>query len=763
MINKLSCRALIALALIASTSLLLPQSSQACGPFFTDAIFVYTKHPDFPLERFARGQLGVLRPSYARSYLFAAYRNLTNAAFSDAEAAALKSLWEDRLNGSWDSNDEAWIKKWLDARSKVPGLSAPPQLRAYRSREKPHEFETYLNCQQDAFENAAATLDERIKTFGTESPGIKGWVGAQDLVFANCSEGRHIPTDAAAEAPGLPPLLRADRAYQVAAANFYAGSFDDAKQQFDAIARDASSPWREKAGYLAARAMLRKGSFADKQEEAQPALAEAETRLNGVIKDQSVASSHRAAERLLNLVRLRLRPEPTLHELAHAILKKDAIANFKQAVWDYTALIDKFVGDEDSTTRHSVPASLRNDELTDWLLTFQDPSAGAATHSLERWEKTHSLPWLVAAMTKANGQQAGLDSLLSAAARVDHSSAAFSSLAFHNVRLLMESKRADAARMALDKILSEDRSRLPASALNQLAGQRMMLAQNLEEFLQSAQRAPAGFSDDSDGREIPDEEKDVESTTKGAKLFFDLDSANIFNQGMPVAVMKNAALTTTLATNLRRNVTQAAFMRAALLDDRESASAVAKLLGETYPATRSFLATYQSAATPEARRFAAIFLSLKFPGLRPYVSAGIGRTTEVSEIDSYRDNYWCGAPPTSMSNAGWQGDESDKPNAAPIAPAEFLKPSQALALRQASALQALGTAPDYFCRIAIEWADKNPADARAPEALHLAVRSTRYGCTDKETGRWSKAAYDLLHHRYPNTTWAKNTKYWFKG
>jgi len=106
---KLSCRVLIALALIASTSLLLPQSSQACGPFFSDTIFVYTKHPDFPLERFAKGQLGVLRPSYARSYLFAAYRNLTNAAFSDAEQAALKSLWEDRLNNSWDSNDDAWI------------------------------------------------------------------------------------------------------------------------------------------------------------------------------------------------------------------------------------------------------------------------------------------------------------------------------------------------------------------------------------------------------------------------------------------------------------------------------------------------------------------------------------------------------------------------------------------------------------------------------------------------------------------------------
>jgi hypothetical protein len=65
--------------------------------------------------------------------------------------------------------------------------------------------------------------------------------------------------------------------------------------------------------------------------------------------------------------------------------------------------------------------------------------------------------------------------------------------------------------------------------------------------------------------------------------------------------------------------------------------------------------------------------------------------------------------------------------------------------------------------VAIEWATANPNDPRSPEALHLAVRSTRYGCTDKETGKWSKAAFDLLHKRYPNTKWANATKYWFNG
>jgi len=94
---------------------------------------------------------------------------------------------------------------------------------------------------------------------------------------------------------------------------------------------------------------------------------------------------------------------------------------------------------------------------------------------------------------------------------------------------------------------------------------------------------------------------------------------------------------------------------------------------------------------------------------------------------------------------------------------EFLKASQSLAGREASALHALGTGPNYLCRTVIDFATTNPADARVPEALHLAVKSTRYGCIDAETGRWSKAAFDLLHRRYPNTTWAKETKYWFKG
>jgi hypothetical protein len=152
-------RIVVALVLICSLLTLLPRSTQACGPFSADAIFVFEKHPDLPLEKFARGQIGVLQPTYARSYLVAAYRNLTGESLSDTEVKAMTTLWDQRLNLSWDESSENWLNKWKEARAKVPGVGAWAEINVYRDREKPHEYEAFLNCQDDSFQNAVATLN----------------------------------------------------------------------------------------------------------------------------------------------------------------------------------------------------------------------------------------------------------------------------------------------------------------------------------------------------------------------------------------------------------------------------------------------------------------------------------------------------------------------------------------------------------------------------------------------------------------------------
>jgi len=71
------------------------------------------------------------------------------------------------------------------------------------------------------------------------------------------------------------------------------------------------------------------------------------------------------------------------------------------------------------------------------------------------------------------------------------------------------------------------------------------------------------------------------------------------------------------------------------------------------------------------------------------------------------------------------------------------------------------TGPNYLSEVVVNRAKTHPADERVPHALHLAVRATRRGCADDDTTKFSKAAFQQLHRRYPNSEWAKKTEYWY--
>ena len=252
--NRKVRRSVFAIALLAV--ILLPGPlSFACGPFSLNAVFSFSVHPEYPLERFAAGEIGIVQPSYARSYLYVAYKYLKGDRFNQTEQQALVDLWHQRLNHSWESGEEQAVKTWLDTRQKVSPVGAAPKIEVFRKREKPNEYECYLNCQNDAFETAATTLEARISKFGPDSAPLKEWVEAQDRVFANCSEGQNIPSDLPADADAL---LRADRQYQKAAAHFYSGNFAAAKSLFDSLALDAKSPWRATAPWWSAAPTARR-------------------------------------------------------------------------------------------------------------------------------------------------------------------------------------------------------------------------------------------------------------------------------------------------------------------------------------------------------------------------------------------------------------------------------------------------------------------------------------------------------------------------
>jgi hypothetical protein len=472
---------------------------------------------------------------------------------------------------------------------------------------------------------------------------------------------------------------------------------------------------------------------------------------------------------------VRLYPEVKLHELAHTLVRKDFDENLRQDLWDYTLLLDDFVGEDQAGAKDGKShAGLRDDDLTDWILTLQSSGAESLDHSLQKWSKTSTLPWLVCALSKVEANHPKAAALLEAAGKVKPDSAAFASVSFHSIRLLGESGRGGEARQKLDDLLAKQRQSLPHSALNLFLVQRLKLAANLYEFLTYAQRVPAGFSWNDDGREQPEDisQDDGLKVLADKRTLFDVDAAMILNQKMPLSVLKDAATGNALPEHLRRDLAQAAWMRAIVLDDEETARELVPTLKSLVPAMSAYLDDYMEARQSDARKFTAIYTWLKFPGLEPNVDSGLGRMLlSLGEQDAFRDNWWCsaalGAVSPNTDENKIEGEEKDTAKAftatseagSPL----FLDQAQrAAALKEQGRLAAFGAAPNYLCRQVIAWAQKNPNDPRVPEALHLAVKSTRYGCPDQETGAASKAAYQLLHKRYPASPWTKKTPYWYK-
>jgi tetratricopeptide (TPR) repeat protein len=745
-----------------------PQPLSSCGPFFARAAFTYTVHPDFPLEQFAAGALGVLQPTYARSYLAVAYRYLMGTGFNEAEQKALVALWRGRLVSASAWNPEEWTKVWLAARGQVPGLAAVASIDVFRAW---GQFSNYLNCPADAFTTAANTLRRLQERLGPESPAVRAWTQAQDVVFAKCSDGANLTLR-----PATDPQLRADSAYQMATMHFYSGNFDAAIEAFEAIARDTASPWQTLAPYLLARALVRKATLGAAEGKVDMAvLAQAEARVRTILDDSTQPAMHPAARRLLQFIRFRSMPTPRLHELAQALLKQDTPATLQQDLADYTLLLDKHLGDGTDTPAPGSAtnaAAVKDDALGDWLVTFAATDQAALTHALAQWEHTSALPWLVAALSKLDASHAQAAQLVAAAAQITSTSPAFASVAFHRARLLLQAGKRDEARTYLDTVLAQGKEALPVSASNWLRAVRMQVARNLDEFLTYAQRLPSGITYDEDGRELPMQLFDVAASDVTESLpasvmeaHFDADATMLFNQAMPLSVRKEAMLRPVLPAHLRRELALTTWIEAALLDQIAVAQELAGGVAAQVPELKPYLDAYLAASGNDARKFAAVFLILKYPGTRPYVDEGVGRLTPLDQIDNYRNNWWC-----ALQEKGKEPDaEAEGRPGNPLlkmlreaSALDFLTAAQKAAVQaEVQKLRALETAPNYLVAQVLAWAKRMPNDPRVPEALHLAVRSTRYGCTDAKTTQFSKQAFQVLHKQYPQSPWARQTRYWY--
>ena len=656
----MALRILIVLLILA-----VPLELPGCGPFLPQALFFLNTTPESP-QTFAAGHLGVLQPTYEHRYQVVAYRYLAGIGLNGEEQK--ETLPAPPQQDFVNPVSTISPNPWLAARNQVPGVTPLKEIDPYRQVQKQGYFDNYLNCNDDAFVTAATTL-QRLRN----TPGVKDWIAAQDVVFADCSKSSAIPQ------PATDPQLRADRAYQIAAAKFYSEKYDEARADFQTIAADSASPWRSIAPYLAARCLIRAGKFAD-----------AQTDLQHIVDDPAAQRWHAPATGLLGYVRYRINPPQRMHDLAVALVRPNSQATLEQDLTDYRMLWDNNVK----------PAG--SDDLTDWIAGYQS----GGPKSLERWRALHTLPWLVSALHYAKPNDEAAPELLAAAAAVKPDSPAYITVSSERIRLLPP----DDGRALADQLLA---SKPPLAVQNQVRGERMQLARNFEEFLRYAPRTPVAEATDT----IDPVEKPVPE--------LDDDSTGLFNRALPVALLKQAQASPLLPQHVREELQHVIFVRSLLL----------------------------SAAPP----FDQVFSLLRSPGMELNVQSGVGRGTPVGEIDDYRDNWWCAADAPNVTF------REEKAQAAPEPKPAFLSDGEwQAAAAEAAKFRAAGGAPDWLGQQTLAFARQHPDDPRVPEALHLVVRASRYGCTDPKTGDYSKAAFDLLHSRYPNSPWTRQTPFWFK-
>lgn len=298
--------------------LVTPSAIYSCGPFLESAIFSFEDHPDSSEENFASGTLGIIRPGFRQDYLVVAYRYLSGLKLTDEQQKAALDVWKRNVVPETAGDDA--MARWSEARNKIPSLPPAPEISPYAVVSKDQPYFQYLNCPNDAFQNAIKTLGDRTSQFGLLNADLREWASAQDQVFANCGGEAHaIP----ATLNSGNVVLRADRSYQIAAAHFYARDFDEAVTQFDAIAKDRSSPWSSISAYLAARALVRKANLVRKDTEQfdRAVMSEAQRRLEIIVADPQAGAIHEPALKLLNFVRFRTEPEKRVVELDRVILQ----------------------------------------------------------------------------------------------------------------------------------------------------------------------------------------------------------------------------------------------------------------------------------------------------------------------------------------------------------------------------------------------------------------------------------------------------------
>lgn len=394
-------------------------------------------------------------------------------------------------------------------------------------------------------------------------------------------------------------------------------------------------------------------------------------------------------------------------------------------------------------------------ELTAWLGALQaagtpgtEPLAMAARRSAQRhWSAGHDPAWLLPLLAGAGRRSDLAPAVLAAAQAVAAPSPAWHTLQWHLARLDLADQPAQADARVKAALAGAGGPLSPVTR-NQWRRLQLVSAPSLDGFLAAAGRA---LAEPGQARTvpIPDEGPPAPLGAEASPDGVDDDFLRRLYRDLPLDLLVQAQQHPHLPATQQRPLAEVIWTRAVLTEDWATALPLTPVLAKGRDSTRHLFERFQSAATPVARREAALLILVNLPELSP------GAFTAAGE-----PMFWgCAAP---------DGHPAD---ALAGLPPQFLTPAQ----RQQAAAQnqrwrGLPVRSRWLAPPLLRWAQAHRGDPEAPKALHFLVASTRLECPggdaaveagQRAAGNPSRQAFELLHRLWPGSDWAVRTKYWY--
>ena len=721
MIRSTILARVVALLFVAYLAVAQVPDAAACSSY-SETVEVTSQHPDLPLEPFVAGHLGLLQSTYPRRYLVVAYRWLAASGLTPREQAEVLHELERRTRGTTQAELPTVVDglaKWREVRARLPNAPASVATGAYDTATY-----TYVDwCLPDAFLRATTTLEGKLAA-GRDARAAEVWATAQDQVFAQCraAPGQPLPAPLAATAP---PAARRERDYQIASALFYARRFDEARIAFETYGRGAPADEAALAKYLVARTQQRAGD-----------LVGAERTLRALLADPTLRARHAAATRYLGFLRARSAPAAVCTELEQKLAAPGEINALGEALADHSMLLDLTRANPAST-----PGMPRTDgeRLRAWLeLMQQPPLAASFDRASALWLAHPDAATLLAALRHATSpSDPRVTPMLAAAAAIDRAHPGYAALRFERARLLARVTNARGRRVAYTEAEALRASLVAAdgrSTYNRVRALTAALAPTADDWARIAAAVPAGVTYDAILVSPP-------SPAPAPALA--PDAADALRDHVPLARWAQLVESSALPRELVAELRAAAYVRALLLGNRTTAAHLAPALRTAVPTLAPPIDAIEHAVDDDHRALAVVLMLLHHPHLAPSARAWGEQPLTPAAIDtSYGDYGWCAL--------------ATRPPAPP--PVFLTRAERAAAATERAALSRLGSSPTYLAREATRLATRLPNEPGVPEALHLAVRLTRYGCRDAGNSAASRGAFRALHAHFENTAWARRTR-----